>query len=145
MSTKFKFNPITGNLDLVGDSGTQDALSAERLIVTRIAEEDISALKLVTASEPNEVRISDPNAAFEDAQVLGLALNSATTGNEVQVLLSGAHTDPSFSSLTLNSKLFLGATGSITQTAPTTGHQTDVGEYIGDNAVFIFRRQPIIL
>lgn len=118
---------------------------AKRIIDVRVAEEPISAYKLVTASSGNQVRLAQNNTTFNDAQVFGLSLNGANIGENVQVLLLGAAENAIFSSFVVNGKIYLGVNGSLTQTPPISGFQTDIGEYIGDNKVFIFRRQPIIL
>ena len=145
MSASIKFNPFTGQLDVVNPPPDLDA--AQVLKVNRIASEDISALKLVKADSPTNVSKAFLNGTAEDAEVLGLAITAATTGNEVCVLLFGANTDITHAGFALNDPIFLGLDGALTQTPPSTSGQfrTQIGKSLGGNQIFINITEPIEL
>ena len=65
----FKWNPLTGQLDLVSDAGSsQDALSAKTLILEKVASENISALKLVYLDTQASVALADNSAEATGTQ-----------------------------------------------------------------------------
>ena len=117
---------------------------AGQLILDKIAGETISALKLVISDGNNEVIVADPNGAFEGAQVLGIALNSANVGEEVRVLTQGALQDSSFA-FSINSQLYLGTNGFVTDTPPATGHRVLVAKAIETDEIYLEIEETIIL
>ena len=141
---RLEINPVTGQLDLVRSSGG-GASDTSQVKVTKTASENISALQLVIADGETGVLVAEKNSTFQDAQVLGIALNAATTGNDVEVVTFGEVSDPTFSSLTENNPIFLGDNGSIIQSVTAGDFLTEVGKSIGGNGIFVTIKQPIEL
>jgi len=100
----YVYNPFTGILDR-DTKNSGDSTTAERLTVTKIAGETISALQMVYADNDTDVLVAN-NSTYNEAKTIGLALNAANATDDVTVLLFGQHEDNSFS-FTLNEPLFL--------------------------------------
>jgi len=132
----YKYNAITGQLDYFEDSE-----AAKLLIDTRICDENISALRLVTAIDSTDIELANNNI-YSSSKVLGLSLQSGNIGDEIEVLLFGKVEDNSFS-FTLNEPLFLTSNGQITSTAPTSDFSVNIGHSLGVGAIFIDIKEPI--
>lgn len=132
----YKFNPFTGNFDLVNAEGVEESFVKE-------AGEDISALKLIYQTDINTVEFAD-STTYTESVVLGLSLNSAVTGNDVEILTYGQH-DDAFFNFSLNEPLFLGSNGNITNVEPATGFVTQIGHGLGAGGIFIDIKRPIEL
>jgi hypothetical protein len=140
----FKWNPLTGQLDLVNDAGSsQDALSAKTLILEKVASENISALKLVYLDTQASVALAD-NSAEATGTVVGIALNTVLTGGLVRVLVFGILED-AFFNYAINERLFLGSNGEFTTVQPTSGVLTSVGFGLGLGAIQIGIDKPVLL
>lgn len=140
----FRYNPITGNLDVIAE---QSSAEAARLVISRIASVAISAMQLVKSDSATHVSIATSQSTFEDSEVLGLALVGASVGDPVDILIFGAVQDGSFS-FTLNDPAFLGGSGQVTQTVPaypTDTHSVRVGKAIASDELFLNIAQPIVL
>lgn len=145
----FKWNPLTGELNLVsestGSSGgvADEALSAKVLKVSLIANETVSALKLIYQSSSDYGGLADHrDVSKKDA--IGISLTSATVGNQFDVLLFG-RVDDLFFNYPVNEQLFLGENGNITSIAPNVGHSVLIGKGLGSGAIFISIERPIEL
>jgi hypothetical protein len=140
----FKWNPLTGQLDLVNDAGSsQDALSAKTLILEKIASENISALKLVYLDTQSSIALAD-NSAEATGTVIGVALNTVLTGGLVRVLVFGILED-AFFNYAINERLFLGSNGEITIIEPLSGVLTSIGFGLGSGAIQIGIDKPVLL
>lgn len=129
----FKFNPFTGILDLVRPTVDDDDNSIVEKTYT--AGEDLSALVMVKIDNPTTVSLAD-KTLIADAQTIGITTNAALTGSDVQVVTFGQVNDASFT-FAANDCLFLNLNGSITDIAPTTGHNVPIGKALGAGAIFI--------
>jgi len=127
--------------DLVGTPGS--TTSAEKLTQNYLAGEIISALRVVYASATDTVMYGD-NTALNTTRVIGVALNSAALGGSVSVQLFGKIEDPFFT-YNVNEPLYLGASGAITNTAPTSGYRTPIGKGLGNGAIFVSIEGTIVL
>lgn len=130
-----KFNPFTNNFDFVGESSNPN-------IIKKIASENISALKLVYADVLN-CYLAD-NSDEIKASIVGVALNGAIIGQEVEILTGGELKDIFFT-FALNEKLFLGLSGEITNIPPTNGFSVCIGHGLGSGAIFINIESEIVL
>ena len=140
----FKWNPLTGQLDLVNDAeSSQDALSAKTLILEKIASENISALKLVYLDTQSSVRLAD-NLSEVTGTVIGIALNTVLIGGLVRVLVFGILED-AFFNYAINERLFLGSNGEITIVQPASGVLTSIGFGLGSGAIQIGIDKPVLL
>ena len=80
-------------------------------------------------------------------KVFGITENAAASGSTLSVMRTGKMTEPSWS-WTLDSPIFLGVDGSLTQTPPT--HPTAlfslvVGFPLSATSLFVALREPVIL
>lgn len=131
----------TGPTGPAGPPGTSDGT----LRVTKTAYEDILTGEVVRLHSSTQVRLADPSGTVDESLVYGVATQDATTGNDVEVMLLGELTDVVFSAFSLNTLLFLDASGGITDTRPTTGHLSIVGKAMGSNTIFVNPQLPTVL
>lgn len=117
---------------------------SSQLVVKREAVEVISALKLVASAGANLVKIAEPDQTYGDSQVLGVALQAVGIGGETKVLMNGVLFDPIFN-FPVNSLLYLGDNGTITDVQPTTGYRVSVGKATGINEIYIEIQETIEL
>lgn len=140
----FVWNPITAELDRVNDL---DALQeiAQRLEITRIASEPISALQAVILDSDTTCALARNNT-FTNANCVGVALNAAGIGAAVTIHLFGALND-AFFTFTANEPIYLSDTtaGLITNVVPLTGFNTTLGHGLGSGAIYVDIEEPIEL
>lgn len=74
---------------------------------------------------------------------IGLATNSASAGQDVIVKTAGLIEDASFTFI-LNSPIFIGSNGQLTQIFPTTGYIKIIGWPITTNKFILNSQQPIV-
>lgn len=132
----FKFNPFTGNFDLVNPEKFEN-------IYLKQASEDISALKIVRAISDTQIAIAD-NDTYTKSKAFGVALTASTTGGNVRVQTFGEIKDASFL-FPINEPLFLGSNGVITITPPILGFVINIGYSLGNGAIFIDINEQIEL
>lgn len=112
----------------------QDPDEAKRLVITRKAGEQISALKMVRL-EGNQAFVGSSDS-LESSIVVGIALNAASSGEDIIILVYGIHED-SFFGFGPNEALYLSSDGSITEVPPTTGVLVRVGSSLGYGQVLL--------
>lgn len=110
---------------------------------TKIADETVSALKVVTATSQTNLKLAD-KSSFTDAQSLGVSISSGNMGEKIKFVSFGQIDDSSFN-FPLKEPLFLGDNGLITATPPTTGFVTTVGYSLGLGSIFVDIEEPIEL
>ena len=120
------------------------AESAVKLVDIYITTEVISALRMVTLVSESDCKLGQSQTIFEDAKIVGVALNASAIGGNVTCLTYGILEDPSFT-FPLNEPLFLKANGVISNIEESTGFSTQVGHSLGTGAIFINIREPIEL
>lgn len=147
----FLYNPWTGGLDKVatssggGGGGTvTEAEQAKRLIITRKASGTLSAMRLVRPLNSTHVMYATNNDSLEAAEVLGVTLTAATDNQDVEILIFGALSDASFN-FTVNTQLYLGLGGSITDAAPIAGYSLEIGRALGGTDIFLDRKNIVTL
>jgi len=118
--------------------------SAKKLGDTYTAGEVISALQVMRLNNSSDAFIADPTLAYTDAKVVGISLSAAVIGLDVDIQNFGILKDPFFNFPT-NNPLFLSATGTITDTAPVTGYNVQIGHSLGVGSIFINVQEPILL
>jgi hypothetical protein len=123
-----------------GPSGTP----GDNLTVTKTAGETISAGKAVYADTSTVVKLSDHSVVARQ-KCIGIAKTAATAGNPLEVIVDGTFTDAIFSGFTLNEPVFVGTSGTLTQTPPTSGVLLEIGYYLGENKIEVEIKRPIIL
>lgn len=117
--------------------------SVEKLSIERVADQAISALKLVKLTSDTNVDVADSSLTFNDSLVVGVLLDTAVSaGQLVNVQTYGVLQDALFT-FPLNDTLFLGTSGQITNVAPSTGFSIIVGKSLGVGSIFIKIEIPI--
>lgn len=111
---------------------------------TKVAAENISAIKLLTLDNPTDVSLSTSDGSCPEATVFGVSRTSGSTGDNIEVITAGVLYDSSFN-FPVNAPLFLGINGTITDTAPTTGYLTQIGTSGGPGLINININPPIEL
>jgi hypothetical protein len=111
--------------------------AAATLQVTRTASEAIAKGDCLYSVSSTHVGVATNNPTLARAIVIGLALNSASAGQSVGVILLGAIVDPIFSVFSVNQLLYLDEDGGLTDTKPLTGFLTPVAKALGSNTIFI--------
>lgn len=132
---------VVNNNSSVGSGGSTEALSAKRLEITRFADEDIDEGEFVTATSGTNIALAQNNVEAK-AVVLGLALNSGVTGEEITVLLFGNYESTGLT-YGLNEPVFLGVDGLGSATIPASGWITRIATGNGTDSMFIKIEQPI--
>lgn len=112
-------------------------------VITRIAAENISALKCVTVNTVGQFVISAHTP--DKAAVTGVSITSAITGIACDAVLSGEITDNFFTSFPVGAPIYLAANGSLTTIAPVTGAMVRVGIVTKQNTIYINPEPPIML
>lgn len=145
MSGGYKFNPFTGTLDRVGsDSGSNNDDIAEKLELTKIAAENISALNVVRLNTDTTVSLA-VNDTFTNAQAIGIALNAGNVGQSVTIHLFGVLSDPFFN-FVANEPIYLDSvSGNITAVPPTSGFVSVLGHGLGPGGIWVQIEEPIAI
>ena len=141
----YRWNPFTGSFDFT-DAVTAD--SSTYLVIQRIAAEDIVRTDVLSYNAIGEVKLANNNTTPDDAFVVGMALNDASTGHLVDVLIMGVINDPAFNVFPLNSTIFLdtaGATTDVKPNTPSASSTTVVGRSYGNGEVFINPLRPVFI
>jgi hypothetical protein len=140
---------IAGNA-IAYDSGLDElTLNSDTLIdaafssMKPVYNAAISALQVVRADGDNAVNIAN-NDTYENASVVGIAYDTGGPAFNGRVVSHGRIQDASFT-FGDNVTLYLGASGSITATAPTTGALCRIGKSLGNGSIFINIDDPIEL
>ena len=123
--------------------------SVEKLALERLSDQAISALKLVRLTSDTTVDIADATLTYGESITAGIATSTAAgVGQTIFIQTYGVVEDPFFT-FPLNDLLFLGASGTITNVAPSLGagdtHRVVVGKSLGVGSIFITIEEPIIL
>jgi hypothetical protein len=134
----------TGPQGPIGPQGPQgDPGELEYLISRRLAGETISALKCLRVSN-QKYFVARSDLTFESAQVAAIARNAGAVDAEIEGISQGDLADPAFT-FTEGSQLYLSATGSITDVAPTSGFRVRIGKALGVGLIQISITEPITL
>lgn len=140
----FKFNPLTGKLDLVETSNA--AQRPHQFVDSEVvAGQTISALRAVVALADGRVVYADNNTSYEMARAFGITLSAANVNESLLVVTQGELQDVAFAAFTVNEDVFLGANGVLTQTPTSVGFHVVLGSYIGNNKIKVEIENPIIL
>lgn len=118
---------------------------AGALKVTRTASVAITLGDAVYAISSTHVGLADASNTVAEAMVFGFALNNASPGADVDVLILGVLEDPIFSIFTVNSPLFLDEAGGITDVKRITGYHVVIGKALGGNQIFVSIKDPVVI
>lgn len=122
MSTTVNVVNNTVQVNLVDEDITLDIVSGGLVPVadelSLVAGTNISALRAVTTNGSGEA-VYASNDTLSNAQVVGLTVNAANSGNNVTIKTNGVITDASWN--WTKGTVYLGTNGQLTQTAPSGG------------------------
>ena len=135
----YKWNPFSSQLDYF----QSDVLSAKVLVLERIAGEAISALKAVYLINPTTCKLAN-NTDDIQGTVIGITLTGGNIGDTIRILSFGIMDDPFFT-YTVNQPVFLGTSGNLITTQPSTGVLTEVGYGLGSGSFYVKINSPKIL
>lgn len=117
--------------------------SVEKLSIERVADQAMSALKLVRLTSDTNVNLADSTLTYDDSVVVGVLLDTAVSaGQLVNVQTYGVLQDALFT-FPLNDTLFLGSSGQITNVPPSSGFSLIIGKSLGVGSIFIKIEVPI--
>lgn len=107
-----------------------------------VAGQAIGGNRAVTVN--NVGQLVYPDISSPDSRVYGITTHSSVQGELTTVQITGTQTEPSWNwDVTL--PVFVGANGTLTQTAPVTGQTLVVGYPNGPTKLFIDRQPPIYM
>jgi len=139
---------LSGGVGPQGPQGPAGPAGADgspgALEITKIAGETISAIKAVYADTNTTIKHSDKSVAGRQF-CIGISKTAGIATSSIEVIIDGVLTDASFSGFTRNEPIFVGSSGALTQTPPTSGVLLEVGYYLGENKIEVEIKRPIIL
>lgn len=119
-----------------------DSVGDARQSITKVASENISAIRAVHLVSDTEVALSD-YLITNKQRVIGVSKTASLAGGLIEIVTEGILQDAAFASFQINEAIFVGASGLITQTRPTTGVMLEIGYYIGNNQIKVHIQRPI--
>jgi len=136
----YKWNPLSSSLDYFSDT----ASSTESLVISRIAGENISSIKVVYLNNSTDCMLAN-NTSLSQATVIGISTSSAITGGSLNVLSAGVLIDASLV-FAVNQLVFLDINGNMTTTQPASGsYLTQIGFGLGAGSMYIKIGTPRLL
>lgn len=111
---------------------------------TIVAGETLSALRIVSADDDGKGYYTDPTNPDSVRRITGMTTSAASVGGAAVLHFEGKYQD-AFWNWDVTKQLFLGATGTITQVAPTTGISVVLGHAQKPDTIFLNIEKPIIL
>ena len=112
--------------------------------ITRDASTAIGGQRLVIGTSGGEVAYADSTNDAHLGKILGLSLNAANIGEEVEVLLFG-YTEFNGWSWNTTLPIYASSNGLLTQTPPTTGFSQIVATAETATRIYLRLREPIDL
>ena len=108
----------------------------------RLAGEPLSALRVVWEDELGYVRALDASDEAHVFRLLGLTSTAAQYAEPVNVMRSGVMEDDSWNWLP-GARLYLGASGAVTSTPPTSGFDVLIGTALSPKRIALNLQDPI--
>jgi hypothetical protein len=105
------------------------------IATTETAGEDIPGIRVVKLVS-GQIMLADPGDVTEANAVIGVTAGSVTSGNTVKVIRYGPMSDGSWS-FTANEKLYLGSSGAITHSVPSSGEVVEIGYAKTSSEIFV--------
>ena len=143
-----EYVPIDSNVPIVISSPIVFTGSVsgdiDQIRPTFTAGEAISALRIVASDDAGNVLYADPADPDSCRRLVGLSISSALLGETLETFREGKYVDGAWS-WDITKRLFLGAGGTITQVAPTTGISVVLGHAQKPNTIFLNIEKPINL
>lgn len=121
------------------DDGTGQQYTADL-----VAGIPISALRMVTLNESNQLIYADSTILAHAFKLIGISLEALTTGQSTQILTDGSWSDGSWNWDT-SKPIWLGVDGVLTQTPPNTGFIVQVAIATTATSIDFEIQEPVIL
>lgn len=138
LPTSPQLSLVLGNAIVVVPSGP-----ATYVYLNLIASQTISIHTVMAPDGTGGVVYASNNAPTAIGRAIGLAWNSANTGDTVQVIVSGEVDEPSWN--WTPGEVYLGVNGTLTQTAPSTGFVQVIGVALTATRLSVGIQLPILL
>ena len=124
--------PNDGLLTLTISASGGGGPGGDGVVLSMIAATTIHGGRAVS-SDPDEVYHPALAVPIDGPRVVGIAMQSVSTGDPVDIRTSGPITDPAWS--WTGGPVYVGDAGVLTQTAPTSGWIVSVGSAISSNTI----------
>ena len=137
MSSPFKFNPFTGNLDRTATKQTV-VETAEKIAETFDCLAGAAVGDVVVPSRTTQNLVLTLSSNVYDDAAFGIIIEKITL-TTCKVLISGKLAGAAFGlgGLTFGKPLFISTSGTIPTTPPTTGHLQKMGIAIKTDTIFL--------
>lgn len=126
-----------------GPAGPPGGGSGSSVIVTGTAGVDLSGHQAVVRQADGTFVYADNTTPAHLALPVGITSGAATSGDQVQVVMFGELTEPSWT--WAPGPIFLGAGGALTQTVPDSGFLAQLAAATGATTVFVDRSPSVAL
>jgi len=114
------------------------------VVIDRTAAASLGGQRVVRVTTGGEVNYADSATTGHAKSVLGITAGAASSGASVRVLTYGTLVDPSFSFTPL-APIYVGSSGTLTQTAPTSGFVQQVAVAVTATTIFVDLLPSLIL
>lgn len=134
MARRWSFNPFTGILDPTESASSVEF--AEKIVDIFACASNVQIGDLVRASNLFADTVETVTSNVYSDIVIGFVI-SKPTATSCEVLFSGKVEDNGITGLTFGKVIWVGLSGQITTTRPTTGHLQKLGVAIKENKIFL--------
>lgn len=117
--------------------------NTSKIISSEIAAKVLSGHRVLMKSSSGQMFLADKDTPEHMHKISGVGINSASAGSTVQVQSFGELVEPTWN--WGDGPVYLGNTGQLTQTAPTTGFLISIGTAIAPTVLRIQLGAPISL
>ena len=125
-----------------GQVGPKGAKGDSVTAVTKVAATVLNGNRVVTLDASGEAIFADSSTLAHRDKVLGITTGAAVLGGDATIQTYGELTEPSWA-WTAGEPVYLGLTGLLTQTPPTTGFLQRMGFAVVATKLFIDIDSPI--
>ncbi|RMD73194.1 MAG: DUF2190 family protein [Chloroflexi bacterium] len=130
--------PPAGVVTIVNDAVQQGSISLPTLNVSYVAGEPIAAGKCVRVGSDQKLYLVNSSVPTHAKTCVGIAVDSASAGQECRVRISGLLSLPTvWSFSTVGVPVFIQANGSVAPTLPSTGFVQQVGIVVQSHSILI--------
>ena len=134
MTRRWSFNPFSGVLEPTESPANIEF--AQKISDVFSCDVSTSVGDLVKASELTEETVETVSSNVYNDIVIGLVI-SKPTATTCEVLFSGKVEDTGLSGLSFGKVIWVGTSGEVTTTRPTSGHIQKLGIAIKANKIFL--------